>query len=193
MKLCSKAFSQQSIKSMVSPIKSNAYVVEFDGSGQPSLLLPSSQDYWCSFLCVSIEHMILYQSVLAFLINSSKTFPCNFSQMYVLYQGPPVIHSELYMSISYFNFSCVSIIHNILTWCKIVFNTKVVIIYWYVVSKISTSTIVSFSQLPHLTEIFTPVFFISSSLGLYHNLTLNIENSFNNDGKRFYHYLSYLK
>ena len=32
MKLCSKAFIQQPIKSMVPPIKKNDYVVEFDGS-----------------------------------------------------------------------------------------------------------------------------------------------------------------
>ena len=35
MKLYSKAFSQQSIKSMIVPRKYNASIVEFDGSGQP--------------------------------------------------------------------------------------------------------------------------------------------------------------
>ena len=45
IKLCSYAFSQQSIKYMVAPIKSNASIVEFDGSGQHQPLLPSSQDY----------------------------------------------------------------------------------------------------------------------------------------------------
>ena len=45
MKLCSKAFIQQSIKYMVAPRKSNASVVEFYGSGQLPPLLPQSQDY----------------------------------------------------------------------------------------------------------------------------------------------------
>ena len=40
-----KAFSQQPIKYMVAPIKTNASVVEFDVNGQPSPLLSSSQDY----------------------------------------------------------------------------------------------------------------------------------------------------
>ena len=40
MKFCSKAFSQQSLKYMVSPRKSNDYVVEFYDSGQPPQLLP---------------------------------------------------------------------------------------------------------------------------------------------------------
>ena len=46
MKLCSKAFIQQTIKYIVAPIYSNAAVFEFDGSGQPPPLLPSPQlDY----------------------------------------------------------------------------------------------------------------------------------------------------
>ena len=44
MKLCSKDFSQQSIKSMVAPSKNNASVAEFYGSEKPPPLLPSSQD-----------------------------------------------------------------------------------------------------------------------------------------------------
>ena len=40
MKLCSKDFSQQPIKSMVAPRKTNASVVEFVGSGKPPSLLP---------------------------------------------------------------------------------------------------------------------------------------------------------
>ena len=45
MKFCSKAFRQQPIKYMVAPRKYNASVVEFDGSGQPPPMMPSSQDY----------------------------------------------------------------------------------------------------------------------------------------------------
>ena len=90
MKLCSKAFIQQSIKYMVAPRKSNASVVEFYGSGQPPPLLTLSKDNRCYFSCTSIEHMILYLSVLAL---------CNLLQIYVLYQGPPVIHYELCLSI----------------------------------------------------------------------------------------------
>ena len=43
MKLCSKGFSQQPIKSMVAPGDSNAVFFEFVGSGKPPPLLPSSQ------------------------------------------------------------------------------------------------------------------------------------------------------
>ena len=71
---------------MFAPIKTNASVVKFDGSGHPPPLLPSSQYDGCSFSRASIEHMILYLSVLAFLINTANTFPCNFLQIYVLYQ-----------------------------------------------------------------------------------------------------------
>ena len=81
MTLCFKAFSQQQMKSMVAPIKTSASAVESDGSGQPPPLLPSSQYDWCYFSCVSIEHMILYLSVLAFIINPLNTFPCNFLQI----------------------------------------------------------------------------------------------------------------
>ena len=128
--------------------------------------------------------MISYMSVLEFIMNPSNTFPCNFSQIDMLYQGPPVIHYELFLYISYCNCSCVSIIHNIPTRCNIVFITKVVIIYWCVVFKLSTSIIFSFPQLLHLIAIFCFVFF-STPPGLYQHLILNIENTFNNDGKRF--------
>ena len=43
MELYSKAFIQQPIKYMVAPSDYNTAVVEFDGSGQPPLFLPSSQ------------------------------------------------------------------------------------------------------------------------------------------------------
>ena len=39
-KLCSKAFSQQPIKSMVALSDYNSSVVEFVGSGQPQPLMP---------------------------------------------------------------------------------------------------------------------------------------------------------
>ena len=118
--------------------------------------------------------MVLYISVLVFLINPSNTFPWNFLQIDVLYHGPTVIHYELCLYISYCNCSCVSIIHNTPTWCNIAFNTKALIIYWYVVSKIYTSIIAYFLQLIHLIAIFNPVYFISSSLELYQHLILNI-------------------
>ena len=101
--LCSKAFSQQPTKYMVAPRKTDYSVVEFDGSGKRPPILPSSQYNWCYFSCASIEHMILYISFLAFLINPSNTFPCKFLQLYLLYQGPPVTHYELCLSISYCN------------------------------------------------------------------------------------------
>ena len=108
---------------------------------------------------------------------------CNFLKIDVLYQGQPVIHSELFLSISYCSCSYVSNIHNITTWCSIVFNKKVVIISWYVVFKLSTNIIFSFPQLLHLIEIFTPVFFILSYLGFRQQLILSIKNSFNDYGK----------
>ena len=83
-----------------------------------------------------------------------------------------------------FNFSFASIIHNIPTWCNILFNIKVVIIYRYVVFKLSTYIIVSLPQLLHLIYILSAVFF-SSPPGICQHLILNIENSFNNDGKIF--------
>ena len=52
---------------MVAPSKYNAYIVEFDGSGEPPPLLPPSQDDLCSFSCTLIEQMILYLSVIAFI------------------------------------------------------------------------------------------------------------------------------
>ena len=153
-KLCSKDFSQQPMKYMVAPSKTNYSVVEFDGSGQPPPLLPLSCSDGCYFSWASIEHKILYILVISFLINPSDTFPCNFLQIDVLYQGQPVVHYELWLSISYCNCSCVSIIHNIPTWCNIVFNTKFVITSWYVVFKLSTSIIVSFPRLLHPIAIF---------------------------------------
>ena len=79
---------------MVAPRDANASVVEFFGSGKPPPLLPSSQlDDWFYLSYASIEHMILYLSVLAFIINSSNNFPCNFLQIYVLNHGPPVNQS----------------------------------------------------------------------------------------------------
>ena len=44
MKLCSKDFSHQPMKSMVAPRETNDSVVEFDGTGQPPPMMPSSQD-----------------------------------------------------------------------------------------------------------------------------------------------------
>ena len=52
--LCSKAFIQEPMKSMVEPSKNNASVVEFYGSRQPPPLLSSSQDDKYSFSCASI-------------------------------------------------------------------------------------------------------------------------------------------
>ena len=105
------------------------------------------------FSCASIEHMILYLSVLEFLTNYPKHFPCNVLQLYVLYQVLPGIQSELCFSVSYFNYSFVSILHNIPTWCNIVFNKNEVIIYGYVVFILSIDIIVSFPQLLHLIAI----------------------------------------
>ena len=105
------------------------------------------------FICINRTHDIIYVSS-CFPNKSLKHFPCNFLQIDVLYQVPPLIQSELCLYISYCNCLCVSIIQNKPTWCNIVFNTKVVIIYWYVVFKLSTSVIVSFPKLLHLIAIF---------------------------------------
>ena len=102
--------------------------------------------------------MLLHLSFLAFLMNSSNTFPCIFLQIYVLYQGLPVIQSELCLFISYYKCWFVSIIHNITTWCNIVFKTNEVIISWYVVFILSKDIIVNFPQLLHLIDIFTLYF-----------------------------------
>ena len=94
MKLCSKYFRQQPIKYMVALIDYNAAVVEFVCIGQPPPLLPLCQLYYrCSLSYASIEHMILYLSILALIINPSNTFPYNFLQIDVLCHGPPVIQS----------------------------------------------------------------------------------------------------
>ena len=94
MKLCSKDFIEQAIESMVVPSDSNYVVVEFVGSGQPPPLFPSSQlDDWFSLFYASIEHMMLYLSVLSFIIYPSNNFPFHFLQIDVLYNGPPVIQS----------------------------------------------------------------------------------------------------
>ena len=45
MKFYSKTFSQQPMKSMIVPSKTNDSVVEFDVSGKPPPLLPSPQYY----------------------------------------------------------------------------------------------------------------------------------------------------
>ena len=154
MKWCSESFNQELMKSMDPLSETNSSVLEFDGSRQPPPLLLSSQDDWCYFSYASIKHMTLYLSVLVFIINPSNTFPCNFLQIDVLYQVPPIIQSELCFSVSYCNSSCVSFIYNIPTCCNIVFNTKVVIISLYVVFKLSTSMIVYFPQLLHPLAIF---------------------------------------
>ena len=75
-----------------------------------------------------------------------------------MYQGTSVIQYKLCLSISYFNCSCVSIIHNIPTWCNTVINTNKVNISWYVVFILSIYIFVSFKQLPHLISIF-PLYF----------------------------------
>ena len=98
--------------------------------------------------------MILYLSVLSFLIKYSNAFPCNVLQIYVLYHGIPVIQPDLWFFISYFNCSCVSIIHKIPTWYNILFNTNKDIISWYVVLILFVYIIVYFPQLLHHTAIF---------------------------------------
>ena len=102
--------------------------------------------------------MILYLSVIAFIIYSSKTFPFNFLEIDVFYQGPPVIQSELCLSISYSKCWFVLIIYSIPTWCNTVFNTNTVIISWYVVFILAIDIIVYFTQLQHLISIF-PLYF----------------------------------
>ena len=56
------------MKLMVAPSETNASFVKFDGDELPPPLLPSSTDDGYCFSCVSIEHIILYLSVIAFII-----------------------------------------------------------------------------------------------------------------------------
>ena len=98
--------------------------------------------------------MILYLLVLEFLMIFQTCFHVIFLQIDMLYQGPPVKQSELYLSISYYKCLFVSIIHNIPTLCNIVFNTNEVIISWSVVLILSIDTMVYFTQLLHLMDIF---------------------------------------
>ena len=91
------------MKSMVAINENNASVVEFDGNAIPPLLLPSSTDDGCCFLCESIEHIIIYLSGLTIPIHFSNTVPCNFLQIDVLYQVPTVIQYGLFISISYYS------------------------------------------------------------------------------------------
>ena len=102
--------------------------------------------------------MILYLSVLAFLINSSNISSCNFLQIDMLYQIPPVIQYELFLYISYYRCLFVSVIHDIPTWCNTVFNTNEVIISLYLVFILSTDKPVCFPQLLHLISIFSTLF-----------------------------------
>ena len=79
------------MKSIVAPSETNSSVLKFDGNALPSPMIPSSTDYGYFFSCGSIEQIILYFSVFVFLIYISNTVPCNFIQMYTLYQVPHVI------------------------------------------------------------------------------------------------------
>ena len=69
-----------------SPSESDASVVKFGGITLTPPMLPSSTYHICFFSCALIEHIILYMSVILFLIYFSNTLPCNFVQMDVLYQ-----------------------------------------------------------------------------------------------------------
>ena len=84
--------------SKVAPSEANGSVIGFDGNILPSTLLLLSTDDGCYFSCASIERIILFLSVLVFLIFFSNTVPCNFVQINVLYQGPYVIQSGLFLS-----------------------------------------------------------------------------------------------
>ena len=66
----------------------------------------------------------------------------------------------------------------------IVFNTKVVIIYWYVVFILYISIIFYLPQIIHFIATFSAVF-SSTTPGLYQHLILNIENSFKIYGTSF--------
>ena len=69
------------MKPMVALSETNYSVVKFDGNKLPPPLIPSSTDDVCCFPCASIEHIILYLSVIEFLIYISNTVPCNFLQI----------------------------------------------------------------------------------------------------------------
>ena len=94
--------------------------------------------------------------------------------MYVLYQGPLFNQSVLLLlSISYFIYLLEQIIHNIPTWCNIVFNTNLEIISSNV--NVVKYKPVSFLQLIHLIDM-TSTLFLSSI-----KLNSNMENTFNNE------------
>ena len=78
-------------------------------------------------MCINVTHDIIYVSSC---ISNIIFKHCSiyFLQIDVLYQGQPVIQSGLCLSISYFNCWFFSIIHQIPTWCNILFNTYSVII-----------------------------------------------------------------
>ena len=123
--------------------------------------------------------MILYLSVIACEIKSSNSFPCNFEQMYVLYQGPLFNQSGwLLFSVSYFISLLDQIIHDIPTWCNIAFNKNLVIIS-SIVEFIKYKP-VSLLQLIHLISIISTTFPSSSSL-LSNKRNWNMENTVNNE------------
>ena len=74
---------QQPMNSIVTLSETIALVVEFNGIGLRPTLIPSSF-YGEFFSRASIEHMRLYLSVLAFLMNASNTFTCIFANIYVI-------------------------------------------------------------------------------------------------------------
>ena len=125
-----KCLSQQSIKFKVSPSGSNAAVVLFLDIDLLPPLLVSSTYVGCCLSWEVIEHMRLYLSVLEFIIKHLRMVPWSLEHMAVLYHGTLFKQPGwLFYSMSYFICLFGDIIQDKPTWCIIVFNTNLVIIY----------------------------------------------------------------
>ena len=99
--------------------------------------------------------MIFYWSVLACVIKSSNLIPCNLEQIFLLYNGPLFNQSRwlILLVISYSISWLELVIHEISTWCKISFNTYLVMTSSYSqVKEVSGFKPVYFLQLIHFKE-----------------------------------------
>ena len=86
--MCWKCLSQQSIKFKVANSDYNSAIVESLCIALPTALLELSPYLGFYLSCEVIEHIILYLSVLSFMIKSSNIVPWNLEHMDVLYHGP---------------------------------------------------------------------------------------------------------
>ena len=131
-------------------------------------------------MCINRTHNII--SVSSCISNELfKHFSMYFLQIDMLYQGPPIIQSQLCLYISYYKCWFVLVIDNIPTWCNTVFKRNEMIIYLYLVFILSINNLVYFTQLLQLIAICSTLFWSSCPI-LWEQLIWNIEKIFNNDG-----------